>query len=257
MRLIVKTFNFFQMQRFITFGLTFALLAGVLSSCSKDELTLPSKVSFYFGMTPHSDSENDDVLKSGHGSAVQPGPFSFIIDKGTMVLTAIEFDGRREQGQDVYFMSGFSAPLVLKLDEPATQENVDFDIPQGVYRRIDVSLHLGNDGVPLHLEGVFNRPGMGPVNIRFEYEFDDIITIRSTGQGANQTITLRKDQPSTAMVMLNTGSLFGLVNPVLFMNADIIVENGQNILRISNHHNRNIFNQIAARMNNAFTVVFE
>ena len=247
------------MQRFIIFWSLVAILVGVFSSCSKDELTLPSKVYFHFGMSPHSDTENDEVFKNGYGTASQPGPISFTIDKGRLVLAAIEFDGKREQGQDVYFMTDFPAPLVAKLHEEGTQANVDFDIPQGIYKKIDISLHLGigPDEIPLKLEGIFNRPGIGPVIIRFEYAFDDIITIRSTGNGANQDITLRKDQPSTAVVQLDAGSLFRLVNPAVFMNADIIVENGQNILQISNNHNRNIFNQISARMNNAFTVVFE
>lgn len=236
-----------------------AIIMGVYSSCSKDELTLPSKVYFHFGMSPHSDSENEEDFKNGYGAAGQPGPISFTIDKGTLVVSAIEFDGKRAHGQDVYFISDFPAPVVARLHEEGTQAAVDFDIPQGVYNRIDVSLHLGNaqGAVPLMMEGSFNRPGSGPVAIRFEFTFDDIITIRSTGSGANQEITLRKDQPSTARVKLDAASLFGLVNPAVFMNADITVENGQNILLISNNHNRNIFNQIAARMNNAFTVEFE
>jgi len=247
------------MKRFRYPYLFITAMLLLVTSCSKDELTLPSKVYFHFGMTPHSDIENDEVFKNGYESTGQPGPISFSIEEGTLVIAAIEFDGKRVQGQDVYFMSDFPAPVVAKLHEEGTQATVDFDIPQGIYKRIDVSLHLGNgqDAIPLVMEGTFNRPGRGPVSIRFEFRFDDIITIRSTGGAANQEITLRKDQPSTAMVQLNTGSLFALINPGVFMNADISVENGQNILRISNNHNRNIFNQIAARMNNAFTVVFE
>ncbi|MBW6478385.1 MAG: hypothetical protein K0B37_03085 [Bacteroidales bacterium] len=247
------------MQKLRIFWPIIAIILGVFSSCSKDELALPSKVYFHFGMTPHSDTENEEGFKNGYGSAGQPGPVSFTIDKGTLVVAAIEFDGKREQGQDVYFISDFPTPVVAKLHEEGTQATVDFDIPQGIYKRIDISLHLGNDhnDIPLKLEGLFNRPGLGPVTIRFEYPFDDILTIRSTGGGANQEITLRKDQPSTAMIRLDAGSLFRLINPAVFMNADIIVENGQNILEISNSNNRNIFNQIAARMNNAFTIVFE
>jgi hypothetical protein len=247
------------MQRFKLFWPVVAIFVGLFSSCSKDELTLPSKVYFHFGMSPHSDSENEEGFKNGYGAVGQPGPISFTIDKGTLVVAAIEFDGKREQGQDVYFISDFPVPVVAKLHEEGTQANVDFDIPQGIYKRIDIAMHLGNGPgeMPLKLEGLFNRPGIGPVTIRFEYEFDDIITIRSTGSGASQEVTLRKDQPSTAMIRLDAGSLFRLVNPSVLMNADIIMENGQNILQISNNHNRNIFNQIAARINNAFTVVFE
>jgi hypothetical protein len=247
------------MKRFRNLYFFITVTLVLVTSCSKDELTLPSKVYFHFGMTPYSDSEDEEGFKNGNESTGQPGPISFSIQEGTLVIAAIEFDGKRAQGQDVYFISDFPAPLVTKLHEGGTQATVDFDIPQGIYKRIDISLHLGNgaDAAPLKLEGVFNRPGIGPVKLIFEYAFDDIITIRSTGSGVNHQITLRKDQPSNAMVQLDTGSLFALVNPGVFMNADISVENGQNILRISNNHNRNIFNQIAARMNNAFTIVFE
>jgi len=237
------------------FLLFFILVLAV--SCQKDELTLPSKVYFSFEMTSYTDTDNDAaLLKNGNVYGNPPGPFSFTIDKGQMVISAIEFDGKRPQGQDVYFISDLANPIVAILHEPTIQEEIGFDIPQGIYNRIDVSLHLGNTlDAPLKIEGIFIMPGLGEINMRFEYTFKDIITIRSTGAGEN--IVLRKDRPSFARVNIDTGSLFGLVNPAVLANADLIVENGQNVLVISDKHNRPVFNQIAARMNQAFSVVFD
>ncbi len=240
---------------------TFALLLILmfaLNSCRKDELTLPAKVYFNFEIEPHQDSE----LKSHPaGSAASP-PFGQLeIGTGRLLVRAIEFDGKREQGRDVYFISDFDAPLQIMLGKHEDNVEVSFDIPQGSYKKIDIGFHLGDfngTGLPsLTLEGNMVLPNSQSVYLRFEYHFDDIIVVRSRGSVANENILLRKDKVSTATVEIDVPFLFRFINMGELMSGQFAHENGNEVLVINEHKNQALFNKLANRLNNAFSVVIQ
>ena len=224
-----------------------------LYSCKKDELTLPSDVTFTFGIVPHYSyyAKNQTFgftnLSSGFLN----------IDKGTLVIDAIEFDGKRNEGKDIYFTSNFGSQVLANLGNQTTNINVSFDIPQGAYNRIDITLHLGTSSqVSIAIEGTMSAGVFSSLPIRFEYNFTDQVKVRATPKTGN-SIVLRKDKPSIAQVLVNAEYLFRFVNPSILSNATIVNIDGDDILLINSQNNINIFNQIANRLDNSFTVVFE
>jgi hypothetical protein len=220
-------------------------------SC-KDELTLPAKVSFKFGMEPYYAEENGTDQK-----IYASNPNKYTIDKGQLVIEAIEFDGRRDQGKDVYFISDFSQKVESVLNTETSSIEVEFDIPQGVYNRIDVTLHLGNNGnSPLILEGTFNFGPFTELPIRFEYGYADVITVRAKPKSGSN-IVLSKDNPSKVRVVIDSGFLFRFINPSVIANADRVNMNGIEVMLINSTNNINTFNQIANRFNNSISVIFE
>lgn len=227
-----------------------------LNSCQKDELTLPAKVYFTFGLEPHHES---GLKNQTAGSAANP-PFGQLdIDMGVLMVRAIEFDGKREQGRDVYFVSDFETPLQIMLGDDEEGVEVSFDIPQGSYNKIDLGIHLGDfnttDLPSLTLAGNMVLPNSQSVYVRFEYHFDDIIVVRSRGRVASQNILLRKDKISTANVELDVPFLFRFINMGELMSGQFVNENGNDVLVINEQYNQGLFNKIANRLNNAFSVV--
>lgn len=242
--------------------LSFLYLAIVFafSSCIKDELTLPAGVSFKFDMLSHqSEDEEEDEDENGGLKSFTLFPSGlFSIDKGTLVVDAIEFDGRREEGQDVYFSSDFPGPVFARLEEQSTNFDIRFDIPQGIYNRIDITIHLDTSQQPsLILEGSLKIGIFEPVLIRFEYNFPDQVPVRAVSARPGQNIVLRKDQPSTATVLIDAGFLFRFVNMGILANADRIDVNGAKIILINNQYNTLIFNQLGSRIQGSIAVVFE
>ncbi len=229
-----------------------------MNSCQKDELTLPAKVYFTFGLEPLQESG----LKNQSTESDANPPFGQLdIDMGAMVVRAIEFDGKREQGRDVYFISDFDAPLQIMLGKHEDNVEVSFDIPQGSYKKIDIGFHLGDfngTGLPsLTLEGNMVLPNSQSVYLRFEYHFDDIIVVRSRGSVANENILLRKDKVSTATVEIDVPFLFRFINMGELMSGQFAHENGNEVLVINEHKNQALFNKLANRLNNAFSVVIQ
>lgn len=228
--------------------LFFLIASFFLSSCQKDELALPSEVLFEFGMQPLVQEDDSKVLQSS-----QP---SLIINSGMLVIDAIEFDGRRNQGDDVYFVSNFSEKLVARLNNQETNFNVTFDIPQGVYHRVDVIFHIESDQTPIVLEGELTFGMQNKIPIRFEYKFSDQITVKAKAK-QGQEVVLRKDKLNIASVQLNAQSLFRFINPSVMANGNLVSYNGEETLLIDEHNNIDVFNQLASRIGNSFEVVFE
>jgi hypothetical protein len=227
------------------------ILLLVFSSCKKDELTLPSDVLFKFGIAPYETNESDAQMYQKATSS------NLILNKGLLLLSAIEFDGKRDEGQDVFFISNFTRTVVANLENESTNFDVKFDVPQGVYSKVDVTIHLDNStSTAVIVEGTIAINGGIPIPLKFEYAFPDQVRIRALPP-SGQSIVLRKDQRSVARVILDASYLFRFTNPNLLANADVINENGKPLILINSSNNKPIFNQIASRISSSFIVIFE
>jgi hypothetical protein len=239
-----------------------------LASCRKDPLTKPVKVDFQFGLSAFVMEDGVGGLETGGAdkSSTLPGqtgnnPLSgngpLRMDNGTLVIASIDFEGRREQGEDVFFTYTPPQPIVADLGSETTNLPVSFDIPQGIYTRIELTLYLGTDELaPLVLNGVLNRGPFSSLPVRFDYRFTEEIRVR--GQGRHQqNIVLSEDKQSVGRVELDVESVFRLVNMGMVMNASAVDIGGQNIILIDNSNNLPIFNMIANRLGNAFSLVID
>lgn len=215
-------------------------------SCEKDELTLPAKVDFEFSMDAY---QTDESVKSMYG---------FNIDRGTIVVNSIEFDGRRSAGDDYYFTSEFTTPLTAEMHNGNSSQKVSYDIPQGIYEKIDMVFSLGSEyDNSLVLTGSFNQGPLIQIPIRFEYGFQEQIRVKAKNLNGSDEIVLMKDKPAKAKIIFNTPSFFQFVNYNLFQNAVTIEIDGEETILVNAETNRNIFNLLAARINNSVQVVFE
>lgn len=215
------------------------------TSCEREDYTEPVEVDFEFSM---------DLFQMSDGA--KQGLFE--ITKGSMVVQSIELDGRRDQGGDYFFTSGFSTPLKAELHNKTTNQKVKYDIPQGIYNRIELNFSLGTESEnSLQFEGRFQRGPMEEIPVVFEYSFQEQVRIKArNGQGSDQ-IVISKDKPLKAKVKVNVPNMFQFVNMNMIKNAQISQYNGQQIIKINNTENTDIFNLMASRFDDAFYVVFE
>lgn len=232
--------------------LSLILLTITAGSCIKDDLTLPSEVSFIFEL------ETDEGKKGDFDCdiEVKASPVSGI-EEGTLIVNAIEFDGRRAAGRDVSFVSAFPKVVTADLIKRITDYPVDFDIPQGIYNSIDITLHLDTVGkVAFLVSGTVKSGPLSTVPFSFEYGFPDMITVRARPVDGSD-IVLRRDRPSVARVKIDIGFMFRFVNPGSMASADMTTIGGVDYVVINSENNIALFNQIAARMTNAIKVTFE
>lgn len=223
-------------------------------SCQKDPSTLPARVQFSFGMAPF---ESGTDLKELSGIDFLKSPNFLIIDDGRLVISKIDFEGRRQNVGDVFFTASFDPPIIIDLKEEIASRVVQFDIPQGIYERIEMVFFLGAPGqLPLLMTGQANLPASGQKQVRFEYQFSEPVRVKARDKTENE-IVLRKDEISNATLIINAAHLFRLVNPGLINSAQIINENDTEVILISQGANPSIFNVVANRLSQSFEVTFE
>ncbi|MDT8402533.1 MAG: hypothetical protein RQ743_12630 [Bacteroidales bacterium] len=222
------------------------LCIAVISSCEKDELKLPAEVKLAFEMDALKIQEN---TKAGQ---------VFSVDEAYLVLSALEFDGKREEGEDYFFTSLFDEALHAEMHTGQASRNVSFDIPQGIYKLIDLNLMVGDETSPaVVLRGKFQRGPLEDVPVIFEYAFREEIKVRAMNKEGKRQVVLRKDIPGTATILLDVPSMFQLFNIGLLRNAEQFSYQGEETIIINNEKNTDIFNLLATRLDKSLQVIFE
>ncbi len=249
----INNFIKIKMQSHLNKIISILVFLLFLSSCEKDELTLPTKVTFELGFQAFGFNENKNTE-----SSFQKSQGIMQVTRGTITIESLEFDGRREEGKDFYFVSDFPEPITSNLSAGKTNELKTFDIPQGVYNFIEISLNLVTDNeAPIVIEGVFNRgmPFEDDILIRFEYPNTERIRIKAKPKGNGQNIVLKKDIPSTSTIKLDGGVIFQFVNMHMLINANISNFEGEEAIIINQNENNDIFNLMASQVERAFSAV--
>lgn len=235
---------------------TFLALSFVLffTSC-EDPLTLPAKVNFEFELITHDYGEYQKT-----GTSVHKSQGNLKIDQGTLMFESLEFDGRREEGKDYYFISNFSELVIVNLSTGQSNKFLSFDIPQGVYNLIEITLNIrGDNEISLVLEGILKKemPFEEDILVRFEYPISERIRIKAEPAGNVGKIVLKKDVLSTATIIIDASVIFRFVNMHMLVNADTSIYNGGEAIIINQDNNNDIFNLMATQIEKSFSVVFK
>ncbi|MFO7852464.1 MAG: hypothetical protein ACQERS_04270 [Bacteroidota bacterium] len=219
---------------------------AVISACEKDELKLPAEVKLEFDMNFFNLEGN---TKAGQ---------KFTVDEAYLILSSLEFDGKREQGEDYFFTSPFDEPVRAEMHTGLTNQNISFDVPQGIYNVIELNLALGDgEGPALQLRGRFQLGPFVDVPVLFEYAFSEEIRVRAMNKEGNRQVILKKDTPATATVILDAPFMFQLINMGILKNAEHFVIEGEETIVINNEKNIDIFNILATRLDKSLQVIFE
>lgn len=219
----------------------------VLFSCEEDELTIPSRAELVFSMKPYNSNDENTKLMQG-----------FQIDEGNVVINAIIFEGQREQGEDYYFTNELEKNLEVEMHTGNSSQKISYDIPQGVYNRIDMAFGIGaQDTVGLRLAGNFQHDARENVRVVFEYDFEDEIRSRAKNHQGNEEIVLDKDKVAKINVILDASFIFKLINPGMMQYAERRQINNEEIILINNEVNTNLYGLIVSRIDNSFQVIFE
>lgn len=219
-----------------------------LGSCEEDELKVPVKVNIDFDMytfVMEDEAKGDPVLT---------------IDEGYLVINAMEIDGDREEGEDYFFESIFDPSLLVDLHTDIVSQDVSFEFPQGIYKKIEFSLTIGDeehDALSLH--GICHKAPLENVPLQFEYPISDILQVGATNVDGNKEIVLTNEElePVTATIILDAPNLFKLFNWGMIRQAELTTIDDEDVLVINNETNTNIFNILAIRLEQSMQVVFE
>jgi hypothetical protein len=259
----------------------FFLLISVtllLVACQKDELTLPTSVDVQFNLNPYQETDievpsgqallkissknddDDDDDNNGDG----PGLIKKMeLSEATFFISDIQIEGIRKQGEDVYLNIQYDTPLQIELGENSnsTQE-LSFDLPQGVYQKLEVRLFLGNEEIPaVRFSGDITPGNSKTVRFSFHYESEEQITIQAIRKNGRPTdnIVLNKDQTEKVSLTLDAGYLFEYFPIPLLATTkqnDITAQIEVNITN-KNKNDKPFFSLMQGRLEKSFSFVFQ
>jgi len=183
---------------------------------------------------------------------------NLVFNEGFIILASFNFEGEREVGENVYFSEPFPNGLNIYLNETNEAQELQFEIPQGIYNRIVIEFEILNDFEQgsLVVEGIFTNSVSTEIPIRFEFNSSEIWEIVAEDESGNNQIIINADEPVLAKIELDPIYWFQTVTNSMFENADRITLNDKSTILISKNFNEDIFVLVVDRFDESTRCIF-
>ena len=217
------------MKRFLLF---FSLL--LLLACSSDEFSLKQPTSISFKM---------DVNRV----PTKAGKLSF--NDGFLILSRFTFDGDRVQGGDNYFDRRFESGLKVPFDSDNGLFDLNFEVPQGNYSRIEVEFEIEYkselaDEVSLQVSGTYTNSDGSTYPIVLQLEELKFFGVNARNVNGGSEIILVADQMNSGTIVLNPVHWFSGVSTEDLDEASLENFEGQQTILINDSHNEDILDEV-------------
>lgn len=240
-----------------------SLAALLCWSCSKDDYTKPVGINLQMEIENHEVGINERLEVN-----------SIHIEEGRYLISEVEFKGYRESGEDYFFEKefeeGLEAPMAA--GKPATA--FYFDMPQGLYERISISLKVEksaddkddnedeenrpfDENASLILYGTYTNARAQQIPLIFVYNYDDTFEFTAKASNAEEVIMVGNGQQVSASLRFNPSYWLQLINSRMLESAELSSVNGVETIVLSEEHNSQIFDLLASRIKSASALSFE
>lgn len=222
--------------------LLFALIFSTsLVACQKAELKKPTAVNFAF-----------DLNKNfGPGMAVK-------MNSGTINLVDFRIIGDRVEGEDIDFKRNFGVGLHTDINNSGEIQEMNFDIPQGEYTKINLELDVSAVSEPsLTLEGSYKITQGPNVKLIFEYTGAQKFTIEGEDFNQNSSIIMDADLGKKVSIEFDPIYWFDGLTSNQLDNADITPQQGQDAIILSESSNVGLYEIVANRMTDSNKAIFK
>ncbi len=199
---------------------------------------------------------------------------NIVFTKGSITLSEFQFDGERDQGEDMFFVK----PLeVLNIPFSGNYVNeLNFDIPQGTYSKIIISLKTQSP-VSAKEDPLNNNHGEGSISIEGTYTdyegnqyplyFDlntaEHFSVIAKSNSGNNQILFDKDVPMTANISFDPVYWFQTISSSMLdeitdeMDMEQESNNNSEAILINKDHNSALYDIIVNRIGNDLSVIIE
>ncbi len=183
------------------------------------------------------------------------GQLSF--SRGYIILDFFDFDADREKGDDVLFDKTFANGLTIPFDAYQVVSELEFVIPQGEYKRVDISFGTFDDNgdICILVEGEYTYSGGDSIPFRFEFTDSEQFKIRADNSNGGN-IVLDKDVQSPAKIILDPNHWFQPVPLSYFESANITNLSGTNTIVINKNDNDIIYDIVIDRLDESALIIF-
>lgn len=181
---------------------------------------------------------------------------SITITNGIIVVDKFEFEGKRKQGNDVYFNSESENLTRIDIGTSAFLSPLNYDIPQGTYTEIRCKLRFKSDdsNTPsLRIEGTFLNSSSQV--IPFIFETADHIPIEIAATGIEETFI--EDNEIRPVIHLNVNQWFSAITNNQLENADTTIVNSVPTILLDEDNNSDLYELVISRIGTIESLDFD
>jgi hypothetical protein len=186
---------------------------------------------------------------------VQNSP-SITITNGMMILDKFEFEGKRKQGNDVFFTNETVGLSRVDLGTSAFLSPLNYDIPQGTYTEIRCRLRFNSEdsSIPsVKIEGTFLNSLNQP--IPFIFETEDHVPVEITLSGIEQVFV--EEETILPVFHFNANQWFSALTNNQLETADTELVNNLPTILINEDSNTDLYELVISRIGTIETLEFE
>ena len=229
-------------------------------SCSKDDFTKPAGINLQMAIENHEVEINKRVKVN-----------SIKIESGRYLLSEVEFKGYRESGEDYFFEKEFEDGLEATMTAESPAIALNFDMPQGLYKRISISFKVKkskereedeedekpfDENASLILQGTYTDSKEQEIPLVFVYNYDDTFEFKASSAKSKEVILIEEGQ-GVAHLTFNPSYWLQLINSRMLESAQLTPVNGVPSIVLSEQQNEHIFELLASRIKSASDLSFE
>ncbi|AHM58975.1 hypothetical protein D770_03540 [Flammeovirgaceae bacterium 311] len=228
-----------------------------LLSCGKDELTSPVTAELLMELDVNNDQQNELPLQ---------------VTGASLLLKEVVFDGYRESGENYFFTKDFPDSLKVSFSKDKAGRVMQFEMPQGIYSRIEIKMglpagreaNLGGDiknraAVVGGVEIWGDYKNVHGVKVPFLFVYTSVDEFRYTAKtvAGNQQVVVKDNGTRQARLKFDAQQWMDLINPRMLQSAKPSLVNGVPTLVISKKQNDHIYNLLANRIERSANLFFE
>lgn len=218
------------------------MLSSFLYSCQDEqEFKIPVEADFFMDVKRH---------------AVADSRLQF--DGGYIIISSFEFEGKREQADEVIFEREYEQGLKIPFTSTQAVEAFKFQIPQGNYTSISIEFEtfddLGENN--LVVEGSFKKSDATRYPLVLAMATNEDFEIEAVSYSNGKQIILKKEAPVSAYIKLNPVHWFKNIALSTLDEAELVLWNGEPTILISDEVNQEIFDIIEDRLHEAAEATF-
>ncbi len=240
------------------------LILSMAGCTEKDALTRPVRIRFKIAFT----SPDPDA----YGGFYDIDGF-FRFTEGLISIQKIQFEGNREAGEDVFFITDPENNLpTIEFGKQPTLIS-DFDIPQGIYDNMEWGITMkkmvtdkliayddtDSLDIGLVIKGTFSvfmgDPGDYTIPVLFAIDDTEQFSFKSYPRYGNPKIVMSENRDNEAILYLDPFYSFDSISRESIEGAEISIDRfGEPIIIISSNKNKHLYENLLYRISQSAKV---
>ena len=160
--------------------------------------------------------------------------------------------------KEVELEKPFTENKTLIFSRKESNPGIKFDVPQGTYSNVVISLstNTDKDGNSLKITGSYPHSPTKNYPVQFIFSENDLMAMMATNASGGNSISLVEDNPAVVTVVMNPDFWFSSVSRSMMEKAHFEIVGGVPTILISADENKNIYSLIVSHLKEGNAVIF-